>query len=79
MRKLERAFEEIVDICFEEGNEELDKEIVEIQKKAAKDNSNEHITRIIEEIIELIPIFCDEFDKEKYNQIQEIFIEASDS
>ena len=75
-KELIKAFETILDICYDEGNEELDKEIIIIQEKIKDPNSETNLKKAIEEIIDIIPIYCEDFDKTKYNEIKEIFIEA---
>ena len=71
-----KAFKEMLDLCYEEYYPELHKEIysLNVETKRNKDTYNKYEIAM-DELLEIIPLFADDFPIETMAQIEQIYEE----
>lgn len=74
--KARKAFKEMINLCYEEDYPELHKEIysLQIETKRNKETYNRYEIAM-DELLEIIPLFADNFPPETLAQIEQIYEE----
>jgi|LFRM01.1.fsa_nt_gb hypothetical protein len=70
-----KAFKEMVDLCYEEDYPELHKEIYSLQVETKRNKDTYKYETAINELLEIIPLFADDFPSETMAQIEQIYEE----
>jgi hypothetical protein len=67
-----KKFKEMINLCYEEDFPELHKEIVSLAQDVRK---NKDYEMGMQELLNIIPIFADDFSPETFRQLEIIFEE----
>lgn len=76
--KCQIALERVIDICFEEECEELAKEIMSVQNSIEDDQNDRYYLSLIEDILNIVPIYEEEFSLDISQEIEEVYREVVD-
>ena len=79
---LKEQFKQICNLCFQDENsKELHQEIISIQQALKKDGNKDQEKYLIamKQVIDIIDIFAEEFDPELKIEIEQIYLDATES
>ena len=81
--QLKEQFKQICNLCFQDENsKELHQEIISIQQALKKDKDNKDEEKYLiamKQVIDIIDIFAEEFDPELKTEIEQIYLDATES
>ena len=80
--QLKEQFKQICNLCFQDENsKELHQEIISIQQVLKKDGNKDEEKYLIamKQVIDIIDIFAEEFDPELKTEIEQIYLDATES
>ena len=74
IKNARESFKEMINLCYEEDFPELHKEIysLEIETKKKKNTYNKY-EDAMKELLDIIPIFSDDFPQDVFLEIEKIF------
>jgi len=78
-RKAREVFKEMVNLCYEEDFPELHKEIISMEYATKRDKEPYKYERAMQELLNVIPIFTDDFPQDVLSQIEELYEEYLES
>lgn len=70
-----KVFKEMVDLCYEEDYPELHKEIYSLQVETKRNKDTYKYETAMNELLEIIPLFADDFPSETMAQIEQVYEE----
>ena len=80
---IKEQFKQICNLCFQDENsKELHQEIISIQQALKKDKDNKDEEKYLiamKQVIDIIDIFAEEFDPELKTEIEQIYLDATES
>ena len=81
--QLKEQFKQLCNLCFQDENsKELHQEIISIQQALKKDKDNKDEEKYLiamKQVIDIIDIFAEEFDPELKTEIEQIYLDATES
>jgi hypothetical protein len=68
-----KVFKEMIDLCYEEDFPELHKEIYSLNIETKRNKDTYKYEKAMDELLEIIPLFADDFPSETMAQIEQIY------
>lgn len=72
LKKARETFKEMINLCYEEDYPELHKELVSLESDTKK---NKEYNTAMQELLDIIPVFTDDFPIDVLLQLEEIYQE----
>ena len=72
-------FKEMVNLCYEEDYPELHQEIIFLEAETKKKKETYKYEKAMEELLNIIPIFANDFHQEIYSQIEDLYRDFLDN
>jgi len=78
-RKAREVFKEMVNLCYEEDFPELHKEIISLESVTKRNKEPYKYEKAMQELLNIIPIFTDDFPQDVMSQVEELYEEYLES
>jgi hypothetical protein len=75
IKKAREAFKEMINLCYEEDFPELHKELLSLEFETKRSKETYKYEQAMDELIEIIPLFTDDFPYETLSEIERIYAE----
>jgi hypothetical protein len=75
IKKAREAFKEMINLCYEEDFPELHKELLSLEFETKRSKEAYKYEQAMDELIEIIPLFTDDFPYETLSEIERIYQE----
>jgi hypothetical protein len=75
MKKAKSTFKEMLNLCYEEDCPELHRELLSLENEVKKEKNKIRYQTAMNEIINSIPLFADDFPSETFYQLEIIYEE----
>lgn len=67
------TFKSMTNLCYEEDYPELHKEIISLASETKKGKDSYKYETAMKELIDIIPLFADDFPQDTFSQIEELY------
>lgn len=75
IKKAREAFKEMVNLCYEEDFPELHRELLSLESETKKSKEAYKYEKAMEELLEIIPLFTDDFPEDVLSDVERIYEE----
>ena len=75
MKKAKSTFKEMLNLCYDEDYPELHRELVSLESDVKKEKDKARYQSAMNEILNTIPLFTDDFPSETFYQLETIYEE----
>jgi hypothetical protein len=74
-KKSRETFKAMVNLCYEEDYPELHKELLSLESETKRSRESYKYEKAMEELLDIIPLFADDFPGETLSEIERIYEE----
>jgi predicted secreted Zn-dependent protease len=74
-KKAREIFKEMANLCYGEDCPELHKEIISLEIVTKKDKDAYKYDKAMQELLDIVPLFSEDFPQEIFSQLEEIYEE----
>lgn len=67
-------FRQMISICYDEDYPELHEELVSLERETKRNKNGNKYSIAVEQLIEAINIYTEDFPEETYRELEEIYI-----
>lgn len=78
-KKARDTFKEMLNLCYEEDYPELHKELLSLESETKSNRESYKYEKAMKELIDIIPLFTDDFPTETMTEIERIYGEFFES
>lgn len=75
MKKAKSTFKEMLNLCYDEDYPELHRELISIESEVKKEKTKARYQIAMNEVLNTIPLFTDDFPQEIFYQLETIYEE----